>query len=208
MKMVSVVPLPGTNAKCILSIFTIWWMEKSITNSSSFITCSLSLVITVKGFAIAHIEVQNEAFHPVESLCQLSYQLNAFVTSRFQHLRYEARRASNLAAFRFSSYWALCRPGWQTHWEAFGETPRRSLLKPDFGEPGIVLSPWQHLAFVSEHKLSSIVVYTVLTNDILVRVFQLFGDKEQTGDTVVNSIISASDFASQKACFATRLASL
>ena len=39
--------------------------------------------------------------------------------------------------------------------------------KLNFEQPSIVLNPCFHLVFVNEHKLTSIIAYTVLTNDVL-----------------------------------------
>ena len=65
MKMASVVSLPGTKANCISSIFTILWMEKSSTHSSSFsdFICNIETMVitTVKGFILALIDILNEA---------------------------------------------------------------------------------------------------------------------------------------------------
>ena len=40
------------------------------------------------------------------------------------------------------------------------------------------LNPWRHLVLASDHKHTSIIAYTFLTNDVLVCVAHLFGDAE------------------------------
>ena len=99
------------------------------------------IIATVKGFTLALIEVQNEALPQAlfihttteNSLCQLSCQLNSFLTSCFQHLGYDARWASSLAPFHLTECnrkdlrelitWAL------------------KFLKFDNEQPSIVLNP-------------------------------------------------------------------
>ena len=53
-----------------------------------------------------------------------------------------------------------------TTWRDFGKLFALA-LKLDIEQPSIMLNPWFHPIFVSEHKLTSIIEYTVLTNDIL-----------------------------------------
>ena len=85
------------------------------------------------------------------------------------------------------------------------------LLKFNIEQPSIVLNPCLHVVFFSERKLTSIIAYTVLTNNVLICGVPLFCNTETVssfGETVMNSSFSASDFASQTVCFARRLASM
>ena len=62
--------------------------------------------------------------------------------------------------------------GLRTHWEWASSWNLRELiawpLKFDIEQPSRVLNPCLHLAFISERKLTSIIAYAVLTNDVLV----------------------------------------
>ena len=74
-------------------------------------------------------------------------------------------------------------------------------------QPSMVFNPCLHLVFVGEHKLTSIIAYTVLTNNVLVSVVQLFGNTENTitiWGYCGEFLFLASDFASQTACFANK----
>ena len=73
-------------------------------------------------------------------------------------------------------------------------------LKLETKQPSIVLNPCFYFVFISERKLTSTIVSTILTHNILVYAVHQFGDSEapsQSGDIVVNSSFSASNVASQ-----------
>ena len=81
--------------------------------------------------------------------------------------------------------WVLCRAGSQTHWEgASSWKDLRELVawpfKFDIEQFSIVLHPCLHLVFVTECKLTRIIAYIVLTNNVLVCAVHLFGDTENT----------------------------
>ena len=78
--------------------------------------------------------------------------------------------------------WVLCRSGSRTHWESSWRDFRELVwpLKFNIEQPSIVLNPCLHLIFASERKLTSIIAYTVLTNNVLVSAVHLFGDTENT----------------------------
>ena len=102
-------------------------------------------------------------------LCQLSYQLNSFLTSSFQYLCYDARRVSSLAAFHLAECWS----GSQTHWEGGRQLggPIAWPFKLKLEELACL-----HLVFIGECRLTSIIVCSVLINNILVFVVHLFGN--------------------------------
>ena len=52
------------------------------------------------------------------------------------------------------------------------------LINLDNEQPRVVLNPCLHLAFVSKRKLTSIIAYSVLTNDVLVCAAHSFGNME------------------------------
>ena len=67
------------------------------------------------------------------------------------------------------------------------------------------------LVFVSEHKLTSLIAYMILTNDVMACAGHQFGDTVNAlsfGHTATNSSFITSNFASQMACFAKHLAPL
>ena len=137
----------------------------------------------VKGFTLALREDQNEDLLPVcwghtttdNSLSQLSCQLNSFLTSSFQHLNSDVRWACSLAAFHF----AECSWGWGSSRQVLRELIAWP-LKLDIKQPSIMLNPCFHLVFIDERKLTSIIAYTILTNNVLVCAVYLFGDTENT----------------------------
>ena len=130
-----------------------------------------------KSFTLAIIEVQNKALLPVcwdhtvaeNSLCQLSRQLNSFLTSSFQHLSYDARWASSLAAFNFVECFVDRGCGHTVRgassWRDLGELIAWP-LKFNIEQPSIVLNSCIHIAFISARKLTSIFAYTVLINNV------------------------------------------
>ena len=114
---------------------------------------------------------------------QLSRQLNSFLISSFQHLSYDARWPSSLAA----SYFARCFVDLGHRHTEGGTSSWRDLRelifwphKLNIEQPSIVLNPCLHLVFVSECKLTNIIANTVVTNNVLFFAVHLFGDMENT----------------------------
>ena len=122
---------------------------------------------TVEGFTIALIEVQNEALLRIcwdqdhtttaNSLCHLSCQLNSFLTISFQHLRHDARWARSLSHFMLGCGGFVVGVRELIAWP----------LKLDMEQPGILLNACFHLVFLSERKLTSIIAYPILTQNVL-----------------------------------------
>ena len=69
--------------------------------------------------------------------------------------------------------WMLCESGMRTRcWGDLRELVAWP-LKFNIEQPSIVLNPCLHLLFVSERRLTSLIAYTVITNNILVYVVHL-----------------------------------
>ena len=112
---------------------------------------------------LALIKVQNEALLPVwwdhstaeNNVCQLSCQLKSFLTSSFQHLSYDARWASSLAAFHFHECFAdqgsEHTGKWTSNWRDLRELIAW-WFKFNLEQASTVLNPCLHLVFVSEWK--------------------------------------------------------
>ena len=106
-------------------------------------------------------------------------------TKSFQHLSYNVRWASWLDGFHLADGFHLTGSGSRTHWEwASSWKDLRELvawtLKFDIEQPSIVLNPLVclHLVSVCEPKFTSIIAYTILTDNVLVCAVHLFGDTE------------------------------
>ena len=83
----------------------------------------------------------------------------------------------------------LCGSALQTHWEGASSCwDLRKLvawpLKFNIEEPSIALNSCLHFVFVSERTLTSIIAYSVLTNNVLLCTIHLFGD---TGNIITIS---------------------
>ena len=139
----------------------------------------------VKGFTFALIEVQNETLLPVW------WEQPLTVFSSAQLLLHQQLPASQLWCQMgqqpccISFCWVLCGSGSWAHWkwDSSWRDLRELIAWPHkftIEQLSILLNPCLNIVFVRKRKLTSIIVYTVLTNDVPVSVVHLFGYTENT----------------------------